>query len=217
MGGGGVICRPPPMKTTKWLIGAISIAAAAAAVRAGAQSLPATLIEISPAVLVNGTVDDGSFVQDYTSGVMRFTDFEAFCVEPIEGISYGDTPVYQRQDPATLVNSAAVSRLVGAYLDSARTPEIAGAIQWAIWETTTETKLGASLLDGNVRITTPDDQATADLANQYLANIDNFAPVEIVYLTNQGRQDVVTWNLIPEPSTAGLAALSLLVCLRRRR
>ena len=65
-----------------------------------------------------------------------------------------------------------------------------------------------SLLDGNVRITIPVNQSTADLANQYLANVNSFAPVALTYLTNTGRQDVVTWNVVPEPGSLGLVAFS---------
>ena len=45
----------------------------------------------------------------------------------------------------------------------------------------------------------------------------NYSPVALTYLCNPTRQDVVTWNVVPEPTTAGLAALSGLLLLRRRR
>lgn len=205
------------MKTTKLLICAISIAAAVAAARAGAQSLPATLIDFSPVMSVNGTINDGGFIQDYPSGVMRFTEFEAFCVDPTEDISFGESLVYQIQDISLLTNYSTVAKLVGGYLASAKTNEDAAAVQWAIWETTTETLSStASLLDGNVRITSL-SQPTADLANQYLANVDNFAPANLIYLTHDGRQDVVSWNVIPEPGSLVLTAFSAVLLLRRRR
>ena len=90
-------------------------------------------------------------------------------------------------------------------------------MQWAIWEinadTTTTTR---SLLDGDVRISSA-SQDTALLANQYLTNWNSYTPVALTYLKNEGRQDVVTWEVVPEPATAGLAALPGLLLLRRRR
>jgi uncharacterized protein (TIGR03382 family) len=205
------------MKTTKFLICAISIAAAVAAVRASGQSLPATLNEISPGLLVNGTANDGAYVGDFFSGLMRFDGFDAFCVEPNEPLGYGDSLVYQVQDAFLLSNADTVARLISAYLDSPKTPDHAAAVQWAIWEATTETLSSPSLLDGGVRISIPVNEPTAVLANQYLASAGNFAPAKLVYLTNSGRQDVVTWTPIPEPGTAMLAALSALAVFRRRR
>lgn len=205
------------MKTTKFLICAISIAAAVAAVRVNAQAYPATLNEISPGLLVNGTVDNGSYTGDFFSGVMRFDSFDAFCVEPGEPLGYGDNLIYQIQDSSLLSGADTVARLITAYLASPQTADHAAAVQWAIWEATTETLSSPSLLDGVVRISIPANQPTATLANQYLANAGNFAPANLVYLTNTGRQDVVTWTPIPEPGTAVLAALSALVVCRRRR
>ncbi|MEO5716196.1 MAG: PEP-CTERM sorting domain-containing protein [Luteolibacter sp.] len=205
------------MKTTKLLICAVAIAAAFAAVKAQGQNISATLVDISPSLAVTGTIDNGSFIEEYPSGVSHFTDFDAFCIEPNQSISYGETLVYQVQDPASLGNYDKISRLVGGYLASSRSAADAAAVQWAIWETTNETLSSPSLLDSNVRISTPISQSTATLANQYLANINTYTPVAITYLSNPNRQDVVTWNVVPEPGTAGLAALSALMMLRRRR
>ena len=204
------------MKTTKLLICAISIAAAVAAARASAQNLSATPVGISPGLVVNGTVDIGSFTYDYPSGVLQFTDFDAFCVEPGESLTFGETLVYQAQDSNLLVNSEIIARLVGGYLASPQTSRDAAAVQWAIWEATTEELSALSLSDGKVRIT-PVSQLTADLANHYLANVNNFAPASLTYLTNNGHQDVVSWNVIPEPGSLGLAAFSVVFLLRRRR
>jgi hypothetical protein len=205
------------MKTTKLLICAISLGAALATAKANAQSIPATLVDIDPVLAVNGTLDNGSFIQDYPSGVMRFTEFDAFCVEPLEAISYGESLIYQVQDISQLGNSDTIARLIGGYLNSTQSAQEAAAVQWAIWEITTESQSGPSLLNGNVRITTPVNQSTADLANQYLANVNSFSPVALTYLTNTGRQDVVTWNVIPEPGSLMLAAFSGLLLLRRKR
>jgi len=205
------------MKTTKLLICAVAISAAIAAAKAHGQTITATLVEVGSGFGVTGTIDNGSFIQEYPSGVSHFTDFDAFCIEPSQSISYGETLVYQVQDPASLANYNKISRLVGGYLASSRSAADAAAVQWAIWETTNETLSSPSLFDGNVRISTPVSQSTATLANQYLANINTYSPVPITYLSNPTRQDVVTWNVVPEPGTAGLAALSALMMLRRRR
>lgn len=205
------------MKTTKLLICAVAVSAAFAAVNAQAQNLSATLVEITPGLAVTGTLDNGSYTPTNPAGVLHFTQFDAFCVEPLQDLSYGQTLVYQIQDPVSLGNSEIISRLVGGYLSSSRTNADAAAVQWAIWETTNETLLAPSLLTGNVRISTPVSESTATLANQYLANINNFAPVTLTYLTSSTHQDVVTWNAVPEPASAGLAALSALILLRRRR
>jgi hypothetical protein len=207
------------MKTTKLLFCAISVAAALAAGKADAQNLTATHIEIVPGLDVEGTLNDGAYVGNYRTGLMRFTEFDAFCVDPTEDLAYNETLVYQVQDIGLLANSDQIALLVGGYLASSKSDADAAAVQWAIWEITTEKNLLSprSLVDGNVRISTPLDQATATLANQYLANMDSYTPVALTYLTNEGRQDVVTWNLVPEPGSAGLAALSAIFLLRRRR
>lgn len=154
---------------------------------------------------------------------MNFTDvgtstgFSAFCVQPLQDISYGETLVYEIQSPLSLANSDIIARLVGAYLSSPPSDQTAAAVQWAIWEVTTETTAVESLFNGSVKIIEPAGSATATLANQYLANVMNYSPVALTYLSNPTRQDVVTWNVVPEPATAGLAALSGLFLLRRRR
>lgn len=208
------------MKTTKLLICAISIVAAVAAARASAQNLSASFVGITLGLSVNGTVDNGGLTQDYPSGVHHFTTFDAFCVEPSESLAYGETLVYQVQDISLLPNSDKIARLVGGFLSSSQTAEHAAAVHWAIWRTTSETLAPSStfpLLDGNVRITIPVSQTTVELASQYLANFNTFTPASLTYLTNTGRQDVVTWNVVPEPGSLGLAALSAVLFLRRRR
>ncbi len=170
---------------------------------------------------VVGTLTGDPVGQEYTSGVMNFKDltndafFDAFCVEPSVSMSFGDTPIYEIQDINLLANSDKISRLVGGYLASGKTAADAAAVQWAIWETTTETLSAASLSDGNVRVIAPSE--TAALANQFLLNVNSFAPVELVYLTSDHGQNVVSWNVIPEPGSAGLLAFSALCLFRRRR
>lgn len=209
------------MKTTKLLTIAVAFSAAYATLNAHGQNLTATLNGISPGLTITGTIDNGSFIQGYPTGVMNFTNsdgtnFNAFCVDPTQDLSYGETLVYQFQNPLSLANSDSIARLVGGYLASAQTDRDASAVQWAIWEITTESLKSPSLHDGNVRIINQ-ASATAALANQYLANLGNYTPATLTYLTNSTRQDVVTWCPVPEPTSAGLAALSSLLLLRRRR
>lgn len=210
------------MKTTKLLVCAVAVSTAFAAVSAQGQSLTATLNGINPGLTYEGTWN-GDFVFDYPAGVMNFTDvgtntgFSAFCVQPLQDIAFGETLVYEIQSPLSLANSDIIARLVGAYLSEPSSDQTAAAVQWAIWEVTTETTAVDSLFNGSVRIIEPSGSATAALANQYLANVMNYSPVALTYLSNPTRQDVVTWNVVPEPTTAGLAVLSGLLLLRRRR
>lgn len=203
------------MKTTKLLVSAVAFAAALAAAKANGQNLTVTLNGFNPAVAVQGTIN-GKDIVDYPSGLMNFSGFDGFCVEPLQSLAIDETLVYQIQTPASLANSDKIARLIGGYLQSAGTAQDAAAVQWAIWETTTE-PLGSSLYGGNVRITSLDNNDVALLANQYLANFQSYNPVTLTYLTNELRQDVVTWQVVPEPTSAGLAALSALFLLRRRR
>lgn len=205
------------MKTTKLLICAVAAIAAYSAANAQGQNIPATLSTITPGLSVNGTYDGGGFVHDLPSGVLDFTSFDSFCVAPLEILGYGDTVIYQVQDLSSLANSEDIARLIGGYLASPQTDLDAAAVQWAIWEVTSETSLTRSLLGGDVRVTTPVSEDTALLANVYLSNLSTYSPVSLTYLTSDTHQDIVTWNLVPEPGTAALAALSGLALLRRRR
>ena len=205
------------MKTTKLLVCAVALSAALAAAKAQSQTLSATLIEITPGAQVTGTFDNGNFTHTYPAGISHFAEFDAFCVDPLQDLSYGGTYVYQIQDPATLANSDTIAKLVGGYLASAQTGDDAAAVQWAIWEITTELSGTQSLYTGNVRIITPASETIATLASQYLANVNSYTPVGLTYLTNPDHQDIVTWNVVPEPASVGLAAISGLLLLRRRR
>ena len=203
------------MKTTKLLICAVAVVAAVAATKAQSQNLTATLNGITPGLAVNGTFANNTFFQ-IPSGVLDFSEFDAFCVQPLEHADFGETLVYQIQNPALLDGSQMISHLIGGYLASPRSNLDAAAVQWAIWEINADTTATRSLLDGDVRISSA-SQDTAMLANQYLTNWKSYTPAALTYLKNEGRQDVVTWEVVPEPATAGLAALSGLLLLRRRR
>jgi hypothetical protein len=171
---------------------------------------------MNPGLEVTATMNNGASFERYDSGVYDFTVFDAFCVETSQGIDYGETLTYQVQDINLLPNSDTIARLVGGYLASPQTNADAAAVQWAIWEITTETLAAPSLLDGKVRISIPVSEPTALLGNQYLANVNTYTPALLVYLTNPNRQDMVTWN-IPEPGALGLVAFSAFLLLRRRR
>jgi len=207
------------MKTTL-LLCAVGFASALFAGRAQSQTITTTLIEISPNVPVNGSVD-GSFFQNYPAGTLLFTDFQAFCVEPAQSLGYGQTVTFDVQDPNSLANSVAISKLIGGFLQSSQTALDAAAVQWAIWEVVAELSTTRSLSSGNVVISpggpsNPDGAAVAALGNQYLAKIDSFSAASILYYTHPDYQDVVTW-VVPEPGSVALASLSALLLFRRRR
>ncbi|MGJ8645192.1 MAG: hypothetical protein ACSHX9_17450 [Luteolibacter sp.] len=187
---------------------------------AGAQSITTTYDSSSPALLVNGTFVGGSSFSNYTSGVMNFENetFMAFCVDPLQPISSGQSLTYQIQNISTLQNSAIISRLVGGFLASSQDASQAAAVQWAIWEVVEESSSSFSLSNGNVQVSST-SSAIRDLANTYLANESTFTGVQLAYLTNSTYQDMVTWNgsAVPEPTSAALCALSSLLLLRRRR
>jgi len=75
----------------------------------------------------------------------------------------------------------------------------AAAVQWAIWEVAVEGSSTGSLTTGSVRVA---DSPVAAFANSYLSNVNSYTPVNLTYLTNGTRQDVVTWNMVPEPGVA---------------
>ncbi len=200
----------------KRIICAVAIAGAVATTAARAQNFSAHFEGVSPGLSINGTFDN-SYYDDLPSGVLAFTGFDAFCVQPTTPIAYGDTVVYQVQDPQTLASHGAIARLVGGFLASSKTEEHAAAVQWAIWEIILDGLDTPSFSTGNSRITLAGNSATIALAEEYLLNVDQFSPVVLTYLTSPTHQDVVTWQHVPEPATAGLAALSGLLLLRRRR
>jgi hypothetical protein len=210
------------MKTTKLLIYAVAISTALTASMAHGQNLTATLNGISPGLTAKGTFNNGSFTWDFPAGQMNFSspgipDFGAFCVEPLEDLGYGQTLVYQLQNTSTLANAGTIARLVGGYLASSRSDIDAAAVQWAIWETTNEVLASQSLSTGDIRIIGTTNSSLINLANQYLANVNTYTPATLTYLTNSTYQNAVTWNSVPEPTSALLGGLSCLLLLRRRR
>ena len=201
------------MKTLKLLLGVAAIAAAFAAASARAQSLPATLNGLGPEMLTSGTYNGVNY-ETRNAGILRFDFGDAFCVDPLQDLSFPETLVYQIQDPLSLANQNTISRLVGGYLASGQTNLDAAAVQWAIWEVAVEGSSTGSLTTGSVRVA---NSPVAALANNYLSNVNSYTAVNLTYLTNGTRQDVVTWNMVPEPGSLTLLGLSALALFRRRR
>jgi len=203
------------MKTTKLLLGVAAIAVALMAPCLHAQTLNAHLINADPQVLVSVTFDGNpAHAELQNAGQLNFNFGPAFCVEPLAGLSYGENLVYTIQSPATLAQYSSISKLVGGYLASAKTATDAAGVQAAIWEVVMG-DTGNSLSTGNVKLL--DSPAVIASANNYLANINTYTPVALTYLTNSTRQDVVTWNLVPEPSSLMLVGLASIGLLRRKR
>jgi hypothetical protein len=205
------------MKTTKLMIVGVAIAAAFSAATAKSQNLTATLSGFGPGLPISGTFNNGLLTEQYASGVLNFTEFSAFCVEPNQNVAFGQTLVYQVQNPTNLNNSDTVARLVTSYLASPKTAQDAAAVQWAIWETVTETSSVKSLAGGNVKITSGVNNDLIVLADHYLNYAECFSATPLTYLTNSSYQNQVSWNVVPEPTSLGLVALSGMLALRRRR
>jgi hypothetical protein len=203
---------------TKLLLCAVGFASFLFAEKAQSQTLVTTFVEINPSVPVYGSINGGYFL-DIPSGVSVFTDFASFCVDPTQSLSYGQSVIYEIQDPASLVNATLVAKLMGGYLSSSMTALDAAAVQWAIWEVVAELSPTKSLSSGNIVIAPADaeDTAVRSLAETYLQNIDSFQPVEFTYLTNDEHQDVVAYGVVPEPTTLALSTLSAFLLIRRRR
>jgi hypothetical protein len=163
-------------------------------------------------LLTSGTYDGVNF-EPRNAGILKFDFGDAFCVEPFQGLSIPEALVYDIQDPLSLTGHNTISRLIGGYLASGQTDLDAAAVQWAIWEVAVE-GIGGSLSTGSVQVAESD---VSLLANNYLANLNSYTAVPLTYLTNPTRQDVVSWNVIPEPSCLTLVGLSALAIFRRRR
>jgi hypothetical protein len=205
------------MKTYKFLIAAISVVAALAATNASGQNVSATFLGYENGLIIRGSIDNGNTEWDISSGVSKFSTFDAFCVEPFEILNPNEVMVYQTEVISTLENSTKISKLVGGYLKSSQSAFEAAAVQWAIWEVVAENILSPSLNDGLVRITGTGPNATTVrlLANDYLINVDSFAVAPLTYLTHPDRQNVVVF--VPEPGSIALIVFSGVLLLRRKR
>lgn len=203
------------MSPVKSLIVAVSFACVVSS--STAQTLETSFVGLTSDLPLEGSFDGGASVYTIHSGLMAFDTFSAFCVDPLQPVSYGEVLIYEIQDPQSLVNSEVISRLIGGYLASPQTTMDATAVQWAIWEMVADSTLPSSLASGSVQITDLTGQDTLNLANSYIANNQSFAPANLTFLTSGTRQDVVTWNVIPEPSSAMLSVLGVLALIRRKR
>ena len=191
----------------------ILAAAVVCAASASAQSLTATFTGVNPGVTSSGTITGSSF-SNISAGVMDFSDFNAFCIEPQQFISNGETLVYQVQSSSTLASAGAVGRILGGFLLSDQSANQAAAAQWAIWEVLVDPSPN-SLTSGDVKMASG---TVRSLATTYLNNLGSYPYVDFQVLTNPTRQDmIVIPNAIPEPGTTVLMALSAIGLLRRRR
>jgi Tfp pilus assembly protein PilZ len=179
-----------------------------------AASITTTLNAINPNTPSQGTFVGGGFNSVY-AGVLNFTStayltFDAFCIEPNESISLGQTVTYNIE----ALNSPEriqVARVMAVYLASDRSSLQAQGAQWAIWELLLDNKIDLSknvvkLPAGRVR----------EFANTYLTTFENYAPADnLVWLTSDNIQDMVA--IVPEPSAALIGGIGILLMLRRRR
>ena len=193
---------------------------------------------------IERTVDSGGYWISTSTGMFGFTrtggdfpgfdvtTFYAFCIEPLEFISPGQTVVY---DWNTLENGATnISGMGSTKADLLRElfaryyPEIgvpldaehASALQIAIWEIVREDSGTLDVYNGTTRFRNPQDQAALDLAQLYLSSLTGSGPrlYNLHALTLVGVQDVLV-QYSPEPGFSLLVGLLLAVAalhVRRR-
>lgn len=208
-------CPAEPPDTTlmklNCICGIAALTALAAASPISGQTLTDTFISIEPGVSAKGTFDGTNF-RFVNSGIVQFTGFEAFCIEPLQGISVGEEVTYDiAYDYSTPEISGAIAKLTGGYYASGQSDLEAAAAQWAIWELLLDGPAG-SLFTGKAQLM---DLEVAVLANEFLAQLPNLPVTDVMFLTHPTRQDIVT--TIPEPASLGLLAASCLLLPRRRR
>lgn len=182
-----------------------------------AQTLNVTLDQVSPSQAASGSFDGGSTYANYRAGVLVFNFSEAFCAEPTQAISIGETVNYTILPMSALPNSSSIAKVVGGYLASGKSALDAAGAQWAIWEIIGDGINAPSLSSGSIRLSTSGNSAinVANRAQDYLDNLSSFPAATFLYGTNATRQDMVF--MVPETSSALLGALGALSLLVRRR
>ena len=189
-------------------------------------------------------VGDGAGFVDTTTGMFSFTrtggtepgaptgTFFAFCIEPREFVTTGDSYVYDFSDlsqGATNIGGMGAAKadlldelfgryypVIGAPIDAMH----ASAMQIAIWEIVRENSGTLNVSTGNVVFRNPADPAALTLAQTYLSSLDGTGPraYGLYALTEVGAQDVV-FQETPEPVellSTGVALISLALMFRRR-
>lgn len=185
-----------------------------------AQTLTATLNTVSPYEQLSGSFNGGTSFDLKTAGVLDFDYADAFCVEPLQPVS--GTVVYDLQPKSSLMNSASIAKIMGAYLASSKSSREAAAAQWAIWEIASDGISSPSFRNGSVQIffdrrASVQALGTETKALQYLSlsQLPSTPSAPFLYATHPTMQNVVF--MIPEPSSAFLGALSITALLIRRR
>lgn len=202
---------PTLMKMTR-ICGITVLTALATASPILGQTLTDTFISVDPGVSAKGTFDGTNF-RFINSGIVQFSGFEAFCIDPLQGVSVGEAITYDVTfDYSTPEVSSAISKLAGGYYSSGQSDLDAAAVQWAIWEVLLDGPDG-SLFTGNSQLM---DLEVAVLANDFLAQLPDLPVTDVIFLTNPTRQDMMTTS-IPEPASLSLVAITSLLLLRRRR
>ncbi|MCP5536324.1 MAG: PEP-CTERM sorting domain-containing protein [Akkermansiaceae bacterium] len=199
------------MKTKTYCLAMVAIALTSAG-HLSAQTVTSSFEGVSPGLNVKGMFD-GINAQYVNSGVMKFSDFDAFCIDPYQGIVANQPITYNvALTFSTPETDKAISKLVGGYYASGQSALEAAAIQWAIWEVVVDGTNNPSLYSGNNRVF---DAATAQLGQKYLSKLSELPEANVIFLTNSRYQDMVT--VVPEPSSAALFGLGVVGFLLRRK
>ncbi|MFZ4690583.1 MAG: PEPxxWA-CTERM sorting domain-containing protein [Polymorphobacter sp.] len=204
-----------------------------------------TILTGAGAPQVNATQNVGRFYMDRTGGTDTRTlvgsgvpgDFLAFCVEPRELISIGQSALWQvtalRNGASNIGGIGAnkakqVLELFGRFAPNLSTPMStmqAGALQISIWEIVRETPGSAlDVTTGNISFTGGSQAGMLALAQSYVQAIDGTGPLArgMFALRNNGVQDLLAQTAVPEPSTwsmliAGFGLVGLNARRRRLR
>lgn len=193
-------------------------------------------------------VGDGAGFVDTTTGMFSFLrtggtllgdpsgTFFAFCIEPREFVSSGQTYTYNfsnLEQGATNIGGMGAAKadlirelfgryypVIGASLDALH----ASAMQIAIWEIVRENSGTLNVTTGNVMFRNAADAPSMTLAQTYLSSLNGSGPklTNLYALTNVGAQDVIVQvnSPAPEPGvlvTAGLGLIGIALLARRRR